>query len=218
MGDAGEQVTVIGVTASTRTRGMDRERPAMWVPLHYSHFERSVTLVTRTAGPPALLVRPIADAAQATDPDVAMIAVKTMDQRMGVQLWPSRTLTWWFSICGALALMLATVGLAGVVIHAVNRRVREFGVRLSVGATPRDLMRDVMIGSARMLIPGVIIGLLMAAGAAQLARVLFVGVNVLNPATYLLVALLQAAIVIVAYLAPAVKASRVDPLVALRAE
>ena len=60
---------------------------------------------------------------------------------MGVQLWPFRTLTWMFSICGGLALLLATVGLAGVVIHAVNRRVREFGVRLSVGATPRDLLR-----------------------------------------------------------------------------
>lgn len=218
MGDAGEQVTVIGVTASTRTRGLDRERPAIWVPLNTSHFERSLTLVARTAGPPALLVRAVADAAQAADPNVAVAAVKTMEQRMGVQLWPFRTLAWLFSICGSLALILATVGLAGVVIHAVNRRIREFGVRLSVGATPRDLMRDVLIGSARMLMPGVIVGLLLAAGAAQLARTLFVGVNVLNPATYLVVALLQAVIVVLACIGPAVRASRVDPLIALRSE
>lgn len=131
---------------------------------------------------------------------------------------PFRTLTWLFSICGSLALVLATVGLAGVVIHAVNRRVREFGVRLSIGATPRDLMRDVLGGSIRMLLPGVVVGLLLAGGLAQLARVMFIGVNVLNPWVYLAVAVLQATIVIIACLTPALRAARVDPLTALRAE
>jgi ABC-type antimicrobial peptide transport system permease subunit len=141
-----------------------------------------------------------------------------MEQRMGVQLWPFRTLTWLFSICGSLALVLATVGLAGVVIHAVSRRVREFGVRLSIGATPRDLMRDVLLSSTRMLIPGITIGLLLAAGAAQLVRFMFIGVNVLNPSTYLVVAVIQVLIVVIACIGPAVRASRVDPLTALRAE
>jgi len=180
-GETGAHLTVIGVTGPTRTRGLDRDTPAMWVPLNRSHYERSLTLVARTAGPPALLVRAMSDSAQETDPNVAMLALTTMEQRMGVQLWPFRTLTWLFSICGSLALVLATVGLAGVVIHAVNRRVREFGVRLSIGATPRDLMRDVLGSSIRMLLPGVVVGLLLAGGLAQLARVMFIGVNVLNP-------------------------------------
>jgi ABC-type antimicrobial peptide transport system permease subunit len=102
------------------------------------------------------------------------------------------------------------------VIHAVNRRVREFGVRLSVGATPRDVVRDVLDGSVRMLVPGVAVGLALAAAAAQFARFMFIGVNVLNPVAYAIVALLQVLIVVVACIAPALRASRVDPLVALR--
>jgi predicted permease len=218
IGDAGERVTVIGITATTLSRGMNREEPVLFVPLAPSHFEQPLTLVARTAGPPAALVRPVAEAAHAVDANVAMQAVKTMEQRMGVQLWPFRTLTWLFSICSALAVVLATVGLAGVVIHAVNRRIREFGVRLSVGATPRDLMRDVLVSSTRMLIPGVTIGLLLAAGAAQLTRMMFIGVNVLSPTTYAIVALLQVVIVMLACIGPALRASRVDPLIALRSE
>ena len=218
IGDAGERVTVVGVTTATRTRGLDREQPVLFLPIASSHSEKELTLVARTAGPPGALIRAVRDAAHAVDPNVSLTAVKTMDQRMSVQLWPFRTLTWLFSICGGLALILATVGLAGVVIHAVNRRVREFGVRLSIGATPRDLMRDVLVSSTRMLIPGVIAGILLAAGAAQLVRAVFLGVNVLNPTTYLVVALVQTVIVMIASLGPAIRASRIDPLAALRAE
>lgn len=218
IGNAGEYVTIVGVTGRTRTRGLDRESPVLFVPLSATHYAHGLTLVARTAGPPSALVRVIAETAHAVDPDVALIATKTMNDRMGVQLWPFRTLTWMFSICGGLALVLATVGLAGVVIHAVNRRIREFGVRLSIGATPRDLMRDVLLGSTKMLIPGIAIGLLLAAGAARLVRFVFIGVNVLNPTTYLVVAIVEVLIVVFACVAPAVKASRVDPLVALRSE
>ena len=127
-----------------------------------------------------------------------MLSVKTMEQRMAVQLWPFRTLSLVFLICGGLALVLATVGLAGIVIHAVSRRIREFGVRMSVGATPRDLMRDVLASGIGMLVPGLIAGLVFAAAGARLVQAIFVGVNVLNPITYLAVALLQSAIVVLA--------------------
>lgn len=218
IGDEGRYVTVVGITGPTRTRGLDREGPVVFVPISEHHYQRALTLVARTSGPPSASIRSVQDAAHAVDPDVAMVAVKTMDQQMGVQLWPFRTLTWMFSMCGTLALVLATVGLAGVVIHAVNRRVREFGVRLSIGATPRDLMRDVLVSSTTMLIPGITIGLLLAAGAAQLVRYVFIGVNVLNPLTYLVVAIVQVLIVVIACVWPAIKASRVDPLIALRSE
>jgi ABC-type antimicrobial peptide transport system permease subunit len=117
-----------------------------------------------------------------------------------------------------LALVLSTVGLAGIVIHSVSRRVREFGVRMSMGATPRDLLREVLHSSVRMLVPGLAAGLLLAAATARLAQFLFVGVNVLNPINYILVALLQAAIILLACIAPALRASKVDPLIALRSE
>ena len=132
-----------------------------------------------------------------------MVAVKTMRERMAVQLWPFRTVSWLFSICGVLALVLATVGLAGVVIHGVNRRLKEFGVRVSMGATPRDLVVDVLKSSVAMLLPGLIGGTVLAAGVARLARVAFIGVDVLNPMTYLAVALLECVVVIAACIGPA---------------
>ena len=131
---AATPVTVVGITAKTHTRGLDREQPTIYIPLGRDHFER--TREPRHADDHAArdaraLVR---RAARRVDPDVSLWSLKTMRQRMAVQLWPFRTVSWLFSICGLLALFLATVGLAGVVIHAVNRRIREFGVRLSVGA------------------------------------------------------------------------------------
>jgi predicted permease len=218
LGDRGETVTVIGITARTRTRGLDREQPTLYVPVRREHFEGGLTFVARTAAEPETLVRPFVDAVQALDPNVAMVSVKPMRERIAVQLWPFRTLSWLFAICGALALILATAGLAGVVIHAVNRRRKEFGVRMSVGATPRHLILDVLRSGGRLLLPGLITGTLLAVVGARLVQAVFVGVNVLNPLTYLAVALLECVIVIAASISPALRAARVDPLIALRSQ
>jgi predicted permease len=218
VGDAGTLVTVVGITARAHTRGLDREAPTLYLPVDRATFEGRVTLVARTVSSPGALVRPIIDAAHEVDENVAVSAVKTMQQQMAVPLWPFRMASWLFSICGALALLLATVGLAGVVIHSVNRRRKEFGVRVSVGATPRDLVSNVLSGSARLLLPGLVAGTLLAAAVARLLQVAFYGVNVLNPLTYLGVGLLECVIVAVACIGPAVRAARVDPLIALRAE
>lgn len=218
IGAGGTLMTVVGITAKTHTRGLDRESPALFVPISPEHLEGGLTMVARTRGAPASIVRSFIDAATAVDPNVSMIAVKPMDERMAVQLWPFRTLSWMFSICGALAAILGTVGLAGVVIHAVSRRTREFGVRVSIGATPRDLVAEVLKSSAALLIPGLLTGLLLAAAAAQLARALFIGVNVLNPSIYLAVAFAHGIIVVVACIGPALRVSRLDPLIALRTD
>jgi putative ABC transport system permease protein len=218
IGTDGKLLTVIGITEKTRIRGLDRERPALFLPIGAEDFGGTLSVVARTSGTPANAVRPLVDAARAIDPNVSMLSVKTMEQRMAVQLWPFRTLSWTFSICGGLAIVLATVGLSGVVIHAVSRRMREFGVRVSIGATPRDLVVDVLKGSARLFVPGLVTGLLLAAAAGRLTQLVFVGVNVLNPLVYLGVALAQGAIVLLACIGPALRASRVDPLIALRAD
>jgi hypothetical protein len=218
IGERGVIVNVIGITAKTNTRGLDREEPTLYIPVGPDRLEGVLSVVARTTNPPEALVRPLTETAQALDQNVSMLAVKTMRQRMAVQLWPFRTVGWIFSICGSLALVLATVGLAGVVIHGVNRRLKEFGVRVSMGATPRDLVSEVLRGSAALLAPGLIAGTLLAAAVARLAQVAFIGVNVLNPLTYLAVALLECVIVLAACIGPALRASRVDPLVALRSQ
>ncbi|MGE3889371.1 MAG: FtsX-like permease family protein [Vicinamibacterales bacterium] len=216
VGVNGTTATVIGVTAPSRMRGFDREAPALFVPLTPGSFEGPLTMVVRTAMP-ASLVRPFTEAAQSVDPNVPL-SVKTMEQRMAVQLWPFRTTTWAFSICGGLALLLGTAGLASVVIHAVSRRRREFGVRVSVGATPRDIVGDVLRGGVALLLPGLAVGLALAAAATRVVQAAFVGVNVLDPGVYLAVAALEGAVVVLACLGPAWRASRVDALSALRSE
>lgn len=217
IGGRGASYTVVGVTGKTETRG-GGDRPTMYFRLGAEHHQDGLTLVARTTGAPSPLVRSVREAAHDVDPNVSMQAVKTMEQQMAVQLWPFRTVSWMFTICGGLALILATVGLAGVVIHAVNQRLREFGVRVSLGATPRDLVGEVLRNSATLLLPGLVIGAVLAASAARLLQAALIGVNVLNPITYLAVALLECAIVTVACIGPALRASRVDPLIALRSE
>jgi len=218
VGNAGRAVTVVGITGTTHTRGLNKEQPTLYLPFGEEQLKGALTLVARTTVPPEQLVRAFVEAAHAIDPDVSLTSVKPMERRIDVQLWPFRTVSWLFSICGALALLLGTVGLAGVVIHAVNRRIREFGIRVSVGATPRDLAAEVLRSSARLLLPGLFTGLILAAIGARLASALFVSVNVLNPSTYLAVAALEAIIVLAASLAPAVRAARLDPLTALRSD
>jgi predicted permease len=216
-GDA-RPVTVVGITAMMHTRGLDREPPAFYVPLAPGAFTGTISLVARTEGDPAALVRPLREAAQAIGPDVALQTVKTMRERMAVQLWPFRTIGGLFTICGVLALVLAVTGLAAVVMHAVARRTREFGVRLAIGATRRDIVSEVLRGSAGLLVPGLASGTLVAIGAAHLMRAALVGVNPLDPLTYVLVALIEGAVVLAASAGPAVRASQVDPLAALKAE
>jgi MacB-like periplasmic core domain/FtsX-like permease family len=217
VGRSGSTVTVVGVTARSHTRGLDRDEPVLYVPLSPADHTRPLTLVARTDGAPAALVRPLREAALAIDPDVTP-TVKTMAERAEVPLWPFRTLSRVFTTCGILALVLTTVGLASVVMHAVARRTREFGVRMSIGATRNDLIADVLRGVVQLLAPGLVVGLVLAAGLARLGQAALVGVNVLDPAAYLAVALLECAIVLVACVAPALRAARVDPLVALRSE
>jgi len=209
---------VIGITAPTHTRGLDRESPMLYAPIAREQFEGIVTVVVRTTAAPELLIRPVTEAATTIDPNVAPLSVKTMEQRAAMQLWPFRTVSWLFSICGVLALVLGTVGLGGVVIHNVHRRGKEFGVRVSVGAAPGDLVKEVLAGSARLLVPGLITGILLAAGVARLVRAALVGVNVLDPSTYVAVALLECVIVLIACVGPARRAARIDPLVALRSD
>jgi len=217
VGTDGAMATVVGVVWKCRMRGFDRDVPTLFVRLARDRFEGPLTMVVRS-GTPASMVRPFSEAARAVDPNVPMLSVKTMEQRMAVQLWPFRTTTWVFSICGGLALLLGTAGLASVVIHAVSRRRREFGVRISIGATPLDIVRDVLGGSLALLLPGLAVGLAMAAAATRVVQAAFIGVNVLSPGVYLAVAVLEGAVVVLACLGPAWRASRVDALAALRSE
>ncbi len=218
LGSSGAPATIVGIARNSHTRSLDRVHPVFYVPLSAADLAGALTLVARTSGPPADLVRPLRAAALAADPNVAIRTVTTMAERTAIQRWPFVTMSRVLSMCGVLALALAVAGLAGVVSHNVGRRTREFGVRLAIGATPRDLRLDVLRGGARLLGPGLLVGLVSAAMLAELARAVFAGVRAPHPVIYLAVAILQAAVVLAACLWPARRAARIDPLISLRAE
>lgn len=218
LGEAGAPVTVVGIIDDTDAGALGGQIPALYVPLAEGHFNAAIAVIARATVDPATLVRGVRLSAQAVDARVALLSVKTMEERGAIQLWPFRTLAWLFSICGVLALALATAGLGGVVIHIANQRRKEYGLRIAVGASPRHLVGEVLAGGAWLTLPGVVIGSIVAAGAARLMRFAFYGIDVLDSRTYVAVAAVQCGIVLLACLGPAIRTSRIDPVAALRSE
>jgi ABC-type antimicrobial peptide transport system permease subunit len=119
---------------------------------------------------------------------------------------------------GLLALVLASVGLYGVVSYSVSRRRHEVGIRLAVGATPGQVLRLVLVQGIRLAVVGTIVGSLFAAAAAQLLESLLYGVSAIDPIAFGVASMLLLLVAVIANLVPALAASRVDPLHALRAE
>ena len=147
-----------------------------------------------------------------------MQTVTTLDRQLDDRLAQRRFQTWLVGLFAALALALAAVGIYSVMYYAVSERTRELGVRVAIGATPRDIFELVLGDAARLVAIGVGCGL---AGALWLTRALaglLYGVTAHDPATYAGVAMLLGAVAIAAAAAPAVKAMRSDPLTALRQE
>jgi putative ABC transport system permease protein len=123
-----------------------------------------------------------------------------------------------FALLGGLALALATVGVYGVVAYSVAQRTHEIGVRMAVGAQPGDVVRMVVQEGGRLAVIGVVAGLALAAAAARLIRGLLFDVSAADPATFVAAPIVLLAIAIVASYIPARRATRIDPIIALRGE
>ncbi|MCC7126330.1 MAG: ABC transporter permease [Acidobacteria bacterium] len=214
LGVDGRPRTIVGVVAPIKMRGLDRDVPTVFLPLDAGTFAGDVALLLR-ASRPAGLTQPLLDAAYAIDSNVAL-RVQTLASRLERQLWPVATLRAVFGGCALLALALATSGLASVILHAMSRRRREFALRIAVGASARDIATEVFRSGLDLLWPGLVAGLALAAATARVTRAAFVGVDVLSPTAYLLVAALLLAVALAACAIPALRSSRTAPLLALR--
>jgi cell division protein FtsX len=189
-------------------------------PLIYLPFaekpERQVFLVARTRVPPASLADAFRREVQHLDEDLAVYDVRTVDNRIA----ESRlTVTLFGAICSifaGVATVLAAIGLYGVIAHTVSQRTQEIGLRMALGATRRDIVRLVLAQGIRPLVPGLAIGLLLALAAARLLRVVLVGVSPSDPLTFVGIVIVLAFAAALGCLVPALRAMRVDPLIALR--
>ena len=209
---------VVGVVRNSKEKGLTADpRPALYVPLLQNYFPE-LTLHLRTATPSQTLLAAVRREAQLLDPTLPVYNLQTLAQQKDGALYAERLAAALLTLFGLLALSLAAVGIYGVLSYAVTERTREMGVRLALGARPRDLLK-LVVGQGMML---TLIGLVIGVGASfaltrLIAKLLF-GVSATDPLTFIVIPLLLAGVALLACWIPARRATRVDPSAALRYE
>jgi putative ABC transport system permease protein len=214
-------LTVVGVIGDFRQNGLEREtNPEVFVPLAQarSEFASIYFLVVRTVGDPLAATDAIQAVVNQFDPDLPLANVRTMESRLSDSLAQRRFAMLLLSGLAAVALALAVVGLYGVLTYTVNQRRRELGIRAALGATAADAVRLVMLDGLRLTIFGVAIGLPLAGALSQLISSQLFHVNAIDPVVYAVVAVMLVIVAGVACGFPALRATRVDPMSALRCE
>lgn len=211
-------MAVVGVARDGKYTSLG-EDPTPFVFYPASHlFEPAMTVLVRTAGSPTSLVAGIRQAVAALDAGLPVYDVKTLEQHVGLSLFPVRAVAWLLAAMGGLVLLLAGIGLYGVLAQAVARRTREIGIRMAVGATERHVMTAVVGGALRLTLIGAGIGVAAAIGVTRFLGFLLYGVSPLDPATFAGMVIVLAVVRVAAAAVPASRAARVDPSEALRAE
>ncbi|HVZ63294.1 MAG TPA: ABC transporter permease [Lacunisphaera sp.] len=211
--------TIVGVLAPVKVRNL--EENVSKETIYFPFAQRGGTnfyIVAKTAGDPAALAAGIRAAVRTADPEQPVYDVKTMTQRMDDTAQPRRTPMILLSLFSGVALLLAALGVYGVLAFSVTQRTSEFGIRLALGATPGDIARLVVRQGARLVLAGVLAGLAGYLALSSLVGKLLYGIAPTDPATLALAPVVLALAALAACLVPVRHAVRVNPLEALRAE
>ena len=214
-------LTVVGVVSNIRIRMTDTPTPMMYIPMAQSPRSTMTVVLRAPAGSSNDLPRltaAVRDLAVGIDPDQPVYLVRTMEEVRLESVILLRNLAMQFGAFGIVAVILAAAGVYGVMAYSVSRRSYEMGVRMALGAQPGDVVRQVVREGMVPALIGVPIGLAAAFGVARLIGNFLVGVGPADPLTYAGVTVLLLSVALVACWIPARRASRVDPLVALRYE
>ena len=203
--------TVVGVARDIKYRRLDETaQPVMYLPLWQS-WSAAATLHVRTRGDAAALAPALRAELRRLDPGLALYAVRTLEESMRAASVQQRLAGSLMSVFGAIALLLAAVGLYGVLQNAVAERPREIGIRMALGGDRGDVLRLVLGPALRLSSIGVALGLLGAFGLGRLLAKLIFGVRAFDPPTLASVSALMLAVALVATLGPAWRAAHVDP-------
>ena len=219
-GDTAPFMEVVGVTANGKykTVGEDAE-PFFYVPLA-QNFASKLALQIRTLGPPEQLAAPVKAQITQLAPDLAIVDIESMNQLLAgaFGFFAFRLAATLAVALGVIGLILAIVGVYGVVSFAASQRTREMGIRIALGASARDILNLVWLQGVRLVIAGIAIGTAAAWTLTRAIAHLLTEVSASDPVTYIGVAILLAAVALLACYIPALRAMRVDPMVALRYE
>jgi len=217
-GGFGDGAEVIGIVADVRYRAVETAvLPDAYLPLLQAPRAQGFLFV-RTDGAPESIVPQIRTEVQALDPNLPLIDVKMMATRFGEATWRQRSSAWLLGLFSLLALALAATGIYAVMAQGVEQRRREIGVRLALGAGRSDILRLIIGRVTAMAIAGIALGILIAVPAMQLLRALLYQVTPGDPSVFVGLAGVVLAVTLLAGYIPARRATRVDPLVTLRAE
>jgi putative ABC transport system permease protein len=223
--DGSPWYTIVGVIGNVKHGGLDSEPnsemyfPYLQVPPPLMSFvESTMTLVVRTNTEPAAMAHSVGAQVQALDPDEAVFKVATMDELLDGSVAQPRFRTFLLGIFAAVALILASTGLYGVISYSVSQRSNELGIRAALGARESDLLSLVWGEGARLAIIGVVIGLVLSFVLAGAISNLLYGVKAHDPLTFVAIPLLLLAVAMLASYVPARRATHTDPNVALRQE
>ena len=207
---------IVGVVADTRQYGLSERSPSQVYESYQQQPFSSVDFIIRTNGDPAALTSSIRAALPSLDPDQPLGRVITLQQLVDNSVGSQRFSLALIGAFAAVALLLASIGLYGLVAYTVSQRTEEIGVRLALGASPADVVKLVVRQAIVLACAGIAVGLAAAAGASRLMQGLLFEVGPRDPATFVAVPLALFAVIVVAALVPARRASRVDPVVTLR--
>ena len=216
--DSGDWITVVGVVADAKQDGMDKPvRPEVYVPLKAS-VQTPATFVVRSSVDPAAMMAAARQAVRSAGRDFLVSDVTTLQDVVGDSMSEERFRTSLLMGFAAVAVFLAALGIYGVLAYFVSQRSRELGIRLALGARPRALFGLVVTQGMKPVVAGIGVGLVASVAVTRLVSTLLFGVDALDPASYAVTVGVLAATALAACALPARRATRVDPLVALRDE
>ncbi len=211
--------TIVGVVAPVKVQNLEENvsKETIYFPFA-QHPETNLYLVAKTDGAPSALATSLRAAIQRADPEQPIFDVKTMTDRMTDVAQPRRAPMILLSLFSGVALLLASLGVYGVLAFSVAQRTAEFGVRLALGATPANIAALVLTQGTKLVVIGVVSGLVGYLALSRVVAKLLYGVSAADPLALALAPLVLALVALVASVLPARRATRVDPMVALRAE
>lgn len=211
--------TIVGVVADVKRYGLETESQAEFYRSFFQDKGASgSTWILRTTGDPLTLLPAVRQQVRELEADSRLAQVMTMEQLLAESSAPRRFQTWLFGIFAAVALALAAIGVYGVISYSVSHRTHEIGIRMALGAKARDVMWLVVRQGMACALIGIAVGLMAAYGLTRLMKTLLFNVTATDPATFVAISCLLIGIALLAAWLPARRATKVDPLIALRHE
>jgi predicted permease len=214
----GRWFTIVGIAADSRDRGLGKETRCTLYLNNMQNLIRGSALLIRTKPGPETLVGSVRETVRSLSQDVSLGNARTLDDALSQSLSSQRFSATLLTLFAVLAMCLASVGVYGVVTYLVVQRTHEIGIRMALGAQPRDIMSLVLGQGVRLALLGIAVGLIGAIASTRVMTSLLFGVSARDPKTLIAVSAVLAVVALLACYIPARRATKVDPLVALRAE